>query len=397
MTNKIYYQDAYIQSLTAEIHHQQKDEEGRHYAVLDQTIFYPTGGGQPHDTGRLNGVKVYGVEEVDGEIRHYTEKEVHAPDGAAECEIDWGRRYDHMQQHAGQHLLSAVMEELLDMKTTSFHLGKETVTIDLDADSLTTDMMDRAEKAANRIILQNHPIETKWVTAEEASSYPLRKQLEATENIRLVIIHGCDYSGCGGTHPRSTGEIASIKLLKWERQRKQVRLEFVCGNRVLKQLGEKHSVIQELTQVMNRPADQLVAEAKQLLEEKKALQAKLDAAEEELLEVEAESMIDAAAEGNELIHQSYTDRSIQTLQQLARMITAKDPESLVFLTAENGEQLQFVTARGKDREEDLKKATQLIFSLIEGKGGGKPDFIQGGGKNIMSGAELAKAFMQSLK
>ncbi len=257
MTTKLYYQDAYINTFTTSIEKQDKDELDQWYVVLKETAFYPTGGGQPSDLGTLNNTKVKNVEEIDGEIRHYIEAPFN--DEALEIigKIEWERRFDHMQQHAGQHILSAAFEETFQYKTISFHLGKETLTIDLEVNGLTENEALQAEEAANRIIQENRPIETKWVTKDEAGQYPLRKQPSVSEDIRLVIIPDFDYNGCGGTHPRSTGEVGAIKILDWEKHRGHIRLQFVCGNRVLTQLHTKQAIVKSLTSLLQAPEPEI--------------------------------------------------------------------------------------------------------------------------------------------
>ncbi|KAB7704748.1 alanyl-tRNA editing protein [Bacillus aerolatus] len=398
VTEKLFYEDAYTKSFTANIVKQGVDEESRIFAVLSGTAFYPEGGGQPSDTGTLNGVRVMDVQTVDGEIRHYLERGLETTDGEVSGEINWPRRYDYMQQHAGQHILSAAFEELFDIQTTSFHLGEETVTIDLAAETLTEEILKQAEEKANQIILENRPIEVKWVTLEEASRYPLRKQLAVTGNVRLVIIPEFDYNGCGGTHPRVTGEVMAVKLLNWERQRKQVRLEFVCGSRVLKQLGEKQTVIKELSRLLNSPQGKIAEAARQLLEEKKALQSALDEAQGQLLECEAAALLRESEnkEGQKLLVQVFKDRPIQALQKLARITVEKERNAIVIFVSESENKLQITAAGGNDTNVDLKKTAAATFPLIEGKGGGNPRFIQGGGRRTMSGAELARSFAGGL-
>lgn len=398
MTEKLFYEDAYIQSFAAHIREKGRDEEGREFVVLDRTAFYPEGGGQPFDIGVIDGVRVIGVQIVDGVIRHYLERELAAEGGKVNGQIDWQRRYDHMQQHTGQHILSAAFEELFGLQTTSFHLGEKTVTIDLGAESLPEEMLERAEEKANEIILENRPIETKWMSLEEASRYPLRKQLAVTGDIRLVIIPEFDYNGCGGTHPRSTGEVMAIKLLKWERQRKQVRLEFVCGGRVLQQLGEKQAVIRELSRLLNSPQEKMTEAASQLLDEKKALQVELDEAQEQLLEYEAEVLLQRAEDNGEhkLLIRIFEDRSIHMLQKLARAAVAQDPAVIVIFIAESEKKLQLTAAGGSDTQADLKTAAASVFPLIKGKGGGSVRFVQGGGQRTMTGVELAAAFVERL-
>ena len=186
-------------------------------------------GGQPNDIGTLADQHVINVEEIDGEIRHYLEGPFLDTNKEIAGTIDWERRFDHMQQHTGQHLLSAAFDQLFEYRTIGFHLGAEIVTIDLETEVLTEHQVQRAEGLANQIILENRPIEVKWVTEEELSQYPLRKETKVKDDIRLVIIPDFDYNGCGGTHPKATGEVSSVKVLDWERQKKKVRVQFVCG------------------------------------------------------------------------------------------------------------------------------------------------------------------------
>lgn len=222
--HKLFYKDPYLKTFETKILKQQQVKKGDFYITLEETAFYPTGGGQPHDIGTLNGVKVLNVEEVDGEIRHYVERTLPHLDDQVVGVIDWERRFDHMQQHTGQHILSAAFAQLYDIHTVGFHLGNDTVTIDLDISELTEEMAGKAEKLANDIIMENRAIVTKWVEYDDLVNYPIRKLPSVKENIRLVIIDEFDYNGCGGTHPSATGEVGAIKVLNWERQRKK----FVC-------------------------------------------------------------------------------------------------------------------------------------------------------------------------
>lgn len=387
--NKIYYKDTYIRSFETKLQGQGRDDRGRVFAVLEETAFYPTGGGQPHDLGTLNGINVLDVEEMDGEIRHYLEKELD-PDSKVLGEIDWTRRFDHMQQHAGQHILSAAFEELYGYKTIGFHLGKELVTIDLEISDLPEQHAEEAEGLANQIILENRPIETRWVTAEEAAKLPLRKQLSVTEGIRLVIVPEFDYNGCGGTHPSSAGQVGSIKILDWDRQKKYIRVEFVCGSRVLRQLHQKNEIIGELSQLLNAPEHDLPLAGKRLIENGKELEKALEAAKDTILAYEARELAGQAdvSENGKFITMVYQGRSIQELQKLGRFIVSEEENAVVFLINESEDKLQFVCARGPLHEINMKDLSAALLTKINGKGGGNPQFVQGGGEKLMSGVQL---------
>lgn len=391
MTTKYYYKDAYITTFETTISHQGQEEDGRWFVVLEQTAFYPTGGGQPFDEGVLNGTPVNNVEEVDGQIRHYIEGPFEDPSVNIKGEIDWNRRYDHMQQHAGQHILSAAFAEAHGYETISFHLGKEILTIDLDVAGMTEEEALQAEVLANKIIAEARPIETKWMTADEAAAYPIRKQLSVVEDVRLVIIPGFDYNGCGGTHPRSTSEVGAIKILDWEKHKGHIRLQFVCGSRVLAQLNQKHQVIKGLTGILQAPQDNMEEAAQQLLEKVKTQEKEMDEMKQELLTYEAKELILSAiafGDGSTFIHKAYQNRPIQELQKLARQIISDHDEAVVFLAVQNGDKLQLVGAKGKQPDVNLKELAPQIFSMINGKGGGKEDFIQGGGEAALSPDEL---------
>lgn len=383
---KLYYEDPYIKIFETELVYQAADEKERVYAVLKETAFYPTGGGQPHDEGALNNIKVVDVEEVEGEIRHYLEGELDTSTTEVSGEIDWKRRFDHMQQHAGQHILSAAFEELYGYKTVSFHLGRETLTIDLEISELPAEHAEEAERLANAIILENRPIESKWVSAEEASKFPLRKKLSVSEDIRLVIIPEFDYNGCGGTHPTSTGQVSGVKILDWERQKKKIRVQFVCGSRILAQLQTKYEITRYLSQLLNAPEKELPSAASRLIENGKDLEKQLEEAKETLLAFEAKELY--TAEEGEYVSQVFKGRTIQELQKLARLIASQSENADVILINETADKLQFVCAKGADSESDMKSLSAELLQKINGKGGGNPQFAQGGGEKLMSGEDL---------
>lgn len=389
LEQKIYYQDVYRKQFYAKGIKQVQDENGKWYILLSETAFYPTGGGQPHDLGTLNGVNVTNVEELDGEIRHFIEGPISNTEEIKGA-IDWSRRFDHMQQHAGQHILTASFVQLFGAETVSFHLGKETSTIDLQVDKLTAEMVVKAEQLANQIILENRSIETKWVTKEEADQYKLRKELSVSENIRLVIIPEFDYNGCGGTHPRSTGEVASIKILNWEKQKKNIRVQFVCGNRVLNQLHQKQNIMLALRDLLSSPEQEIVGAVNRLLENEKVLAKKLEVLQERLLQYEAKELLKTAMMWGEekVISIAFQDRQIQQLQKLSKMVINEDEEMNVIFTTVNGKQLQFVCTRGTKANLNMKEITKQILPIINGKGGGNETSAQGGGDALLSGEEL---------
>ncbi|KGP74580.1 serine-tRNA(Ala) deacylase AlaX [Pontibacillus yanchengensis] len=394
MTTKLFYQNPYQTEFETQVA-RTGEQERRPYIVLEETAFYPTGGGQPHDTGSLNGVEVVDVEEVDGEVRHYLTQPLE--ETSVHGVVDWNRRFDHMQQHNGQHILSAVMQDEYGMQTVSFHLGKDTVSIDLDAKNLSEAIMKEAEQKVNRIIQENRPIQTKWLSSEEANQYPLRKALSVEEAVRLVIIPEVDYNGCGGTHPHATGEVMALKLLGWTRQKKQVRLEFACGYRVLEQLGNKHKVLSGIKNTIKRPEAELAQEVDNLVQETKQKDKQITELQEQLLEYEARDLMayTQVDSGIRVVQHVLIKRPIKSLQTLAKNMTNHYPDALVILVSDQEAQLQFVLARGEDLTGDMNKIAKEVMPLIEGKGGGKPNFVQGGGSKSLEGSEFAEKLRET--
>jgi alanyl-tRNA synthetase len=398
MKTKLFYEDAYIQTFSTTLKKQEKDDLGQTYVILNETAFYPTGGGQPFDTGTLNNISVLNVEEIDGEIRHYMESPL-PNTSSIDGQINWSRRFDHMQQHAGQHILSAAFEELFKYETVSFHLGQEILTIDLAVDDLTEEEAEAAEKLANNIILENRPIETKWVSENELSQYHLRKQPTVTENIRLVIIPNFDYNGCGGTHPSSTGQVGSIKILDWEKQRKKIRIQFVCGNRVLKQFHKKQKVILELTKLLNAPEVAMVDSLTRLLDTVKCTDKDLEEAHNQLLQYEGKELISeqSCVNNRAVISKVFQNRSLKELQKLARSIISDSEEVIVLLVSENESQLQVVAARGSKIDLSMKSLLSELLSTINGKGGGNEAFAQGGGEMMVTGEQLLENGLMAIQ
>lgn len=389
MTEKLYYQDAYIKDFTARGMHQSQDDAGNWYVVLSESYFYPTGGGQPHDTGLLNGIPVINVEEIDGEIRHYVGKKLEQIDDVIGT-INWERRFDHMQQHAGQHILTAAFVEKFKIETVSFHLGMETCTIDLNIEKLTSEMVQSVENRANEILRENRPIEIKWVTKEEAIQFNLRKELSVTEDIRLVIIPDYDYNGCGGTHPHSTSEVSSIKVLDWEKQKGCIRVRFVCGNRVLKQLHKKHAILLELSKQLSSPEGEMRFAVQKLLKSNKELGKTIEELNEQVLQNEARELIATAVEwnGEKVVTKIFHSRTIKQLQKLAKIIINQSQRLNVFFITENDNLLQIVCVRGPLSAINMNSLVKKVLPLINGKGGGSDFSAQGGGEAIISSEEL---------
>ncbi|MEE1130310.1 MAG: DHHA1 domain-containing protein [Caryophanon sp.] len=386
MKHLLYYNDAYIQQFDATVT-EVGEQDGRAYVVLSNTAFYPTGGGQPHDTGTLNGVAVTDVEKVGDDIRHYVSAPV---TGSITGQIDWTRRFDFMQQHAGQHILTAAFVELFNIQTTSFHLGSETVTIDVDVAAVTDEQLAQAEARANDIILQNRPIETKWITADELGDYNLRKDVAVEGDIRLVIIPNFDYNGCGGTHPSSTGQVQMLKILHVEKMKKQMRIHFVCGQRVLHELAMRKRVLTDVARQLNVPETDAATALQKVMNSAKQTDKKLQA----LLDVQLDSVVAQLAE-NTIATQAFDDLSMQQLQKIARAVVTQNADAQVFLASHVDGKIQIVAARGENVTRSMKDITAHVLPLINGKGGGNDQFVQGGGEPLLTAAQVVEAMQQA--
>jgi alanyl-tRNA synthetase len=250
MTERLYYSDAYLREFDAAVI-DQADAGQRIY--LDRTAFYPTSGGQPFDTGRLGGVEVIDVVDEGDRIAHLMAGPVTNPHPIGQ--IDWGRRFDHMQQHTGQHLLSAVMAELFGYGTLGVHFGTDVSTIDLKTGALAENQVAMAEERANAVVTENRPVEVTFEAADAALG--LRKPSERAGNLRIVSIHDLDRSGCGGTHVRATGEIGAILIRKVERVRNGIRLEFLCGGRAVQRSRADFSTLARLAAQFTSTSEEL--------------------------------------------------------------------------------------------------------------------------------------------
>lgn len=385
MRELLYYQDVMMQQFNAQVV-RTGNVENRSYVVLSNTAFYPTGGGQPHDTGMINDCPVVDVEKVDDEIRHFVEGNIDALEGEVTGRIDWERRFDHMQQHCGQHILTAALVDLFNFPTVSFHLGTELVTIDIATDQISDEQLAQAEKRANEIILENRPIETKWLSKEELSSYPLRKNVSVEEDIRLVIIPEYDYNGCGGTHPTSTGQVNALKIMGTEKMKSNTRISFVCGKRVLHQLAMRKTVLSDVARQLSVPEHSAAEALRKMFIEAKATEKALEDAQNQLLEYEAMELVEKSENG--IVGASFENRSVQALQKLGRTVVSQKEDGICLLVANNDDKLQFIAARGNQVGKSMKMISGAILPLINGKGGGSDAFVQGGGEKSLSAFEL---------
>ncbi len=360
---------------------------GRPWAVLDDTVFYPEGGGQPCDQGRLGGVQVLDVRSVDGEIRHVLAAPV--PEGPAVARIDWERRFDHMQQHTGQHLLTAIAAERFGWETTAFHLGPETCDIELAVASVSPLDRTRLEEAVAAEIRAARTVSQRRIRAEEVASLPVRTRglPEGHQgDVRLVEIEGIDLNTCGGTHLRTTGEIEALKVLGTERLRGGTRLFFVAGGRVRRRLAAHEDRSARLRVLLGAPDDALVEALEAKLVQLSAAQKALRSAGDELADSRAEAL---ARSGVPVAEAHFEGHDMAFLLGIGRRFSELPAPGVVFLTASGDGVEAFVLAAGGASAADVQSLGQTVATSLEGRGGGSGKIFQGKGRLAERGSALS--------
>lgn len=389
-TIRLYNDDPYLKEFEANIL-EILPYEGKYAIVLDRTAFYPEGGGQPSDTGYIGESCVIQVIESSGRLLHITgEKPV-----ATEVKgiIDWQRRFDYMQQHTGQHILSECFEKLFNGHTDSFHMGRDIVSIEISIDRFSDEDAVKIENMANSIVYSNLPVTARLVTNEELQSIPLRKKPKVTENIRIVEVSNFDYSPCGGTHVASTGEVGSIKIKTWEKCKGGIRFIFVCGYRALKDYSLQNSIIRALCEKLSVRDSDIVEAVGKALGDLRNTEKQLSLATQELIRAEAEKIIGESSltNGKRIVAKIFEDRSINDIKLLAQYLT-QTPGTVALLACRN-ENAQVVFTRSEDVNADMNAVFKAALHIIGGKGGGNSRTAQGGGNKT----DMLDAFIASAK
>ncbi|HTL04483.1 MAG TPA: alanyl-tRNA editing protein [Gemmatimonadales bacterium] len=377
MSVRRYYLDSYTREFTAPVR-ELTTVGGRPAAILEETYFYPSSGGQPHDTGWLGQAPVsdVAIRESDGAILHFLEAAPGADPAAAR--IDWPRRFDHMQQHTGQHILSQAFERVAGAPTIGFHLGKDAVSIDLAAASLGDAQVADAEALANQIVSNNTPVRAWFPEEAELRALALRKQPEVAGPIRVVAIGDFDLSACGGTHVAAAGEVGLIALLRAERLKRGLRIEFLCGGRARADYARKHGILRELSAALTCGPEEVGASVARLQESLQDARRELSARLERELDAEAAALLANADRrgGVRIIRAAWASRPIDQIKGLALRCT--EPPGVVVLFGVAGERVQLLFGRSEETTLDLKAAFQRTLT---GLGGGK-----GGGTRMLQGA-----------
>jgi len=377
MTLRLYYKDAYCTEFDAQIMDRVPGPQGTTGIILDATCFYPTSGGQPCDHGTLDSLPVVEVLEQDGEIVHCATGE---PAGSVvHGRILWPRRFDHMQQHTGQHILSQAFLQVLGAQTVSFHLGDEVSTIDLDCAALEPAQIEAVEDRANEIVLANRLVVTRFLRRDELSGIDLRKEPSVTGDIRVVEVEGFDRSACGGTHCARTGEVGPIAIRKWEKRGQEVRVEFLCGWRAVRDYRWKTATVNELALAFSVKDRELAAAVQRLVQEAGDNRRQLQHLQEEMVGVEAAKLLGKAQVWNNtrLVVHAFVDREMAQVRKLAGLLT-QTPGTIALLGI-SGAPARLVFASAPDVATDVAALLKKTCLAFGGNGGGQPHLAQGGG------------------
>ncbi len=378
MTDRLYYNDSLLVRFDATVR-ETGTAGDRPFVVLDRTAFYPTSGGQPFDVGVLGGRRVIEVidRDDDGAVQHVLDAPLESGTVAVSGEIDWARRLDHMQQHTGQHVLSAAFVRA-GARTVSFHLGAELSTIDLAA-TPDADAIRAAEDEANRIVWENRDVRMRFVSDQEAAALPLRKEPTRTGTLRVVEIDDFDLSACGGTHVPRTGTIGIIAVHSWERYKGGTRVSFACGGRALAQFRTYRDVIGATVRQLSIQPAELAQAVTRLQHESKESRQHARALSEQLATHQADVLARDAGDlgGTDLVCEVVAARDAAGLKALAQAVASRPRHAAVLIGAD--QPLVVVVARAADATLDAAGLVRALVARFGGKGGGRPDSAQAGG------------------
>ena len=396
-SDRLYYSDSFLKTFSATVAQSRElpgssDGEAIWQLSLDRSAFYPTSGGQPFDTGLLSTTSPAGSsldipvdqveEDEDGTVWHFVRKPL-APNTQIAGHIDWDRRFDHMQQHTGQHLLSAVFMRELHAPTVSFHLGEKSSTIDLTTGTIAHHSLERVEKIVNEIIGEDRPVTASFVSRSESeamlASGELRKLPDREGTIRVITIADLDRNACGGTHVRSTGQIGGLLIRGVEKVSRGVRVEFVCGLRAVRAARADAAILTETAGLLSTGAPELPGLIKQMLAESKHVSKERQKLREELATYHAAELVMSAPleNGLRLIVRSWKDRDRDFVKLLASRSAAAAQSTVVFFCAEDADPVRVFLARSPDLKLNCGVILREALAGLGLRGGGSPDLAQG--------------------
>lgn len=381
-THRLYYDDSFLQNFSARVLSCSPAEpvsttfgpSAAWEVLLDRTAFYPTSGGQPNDLGRLGEARVLEVRDDGEEILHLVDRELAV--GSVDGCIDWPRRFDHMQQHTGQHLLSAMFQERFGLPTVSFHLGSEICTIDLCGPEPTTEAVEGAQRAANAIVFEDRPVNVRYGTADQLAERGVRKQVEREGILRAIEIESADLQPCGGTHVRSTGQIGIILVRRCTKIRQDWRVEFVCGGRAERMVTGDFQLLRAIGDRLSCAPEEALAAIEKSSAERDASFKGLRAALQMLAEARAKLMTAGAEQGRDgvcYVAELLREESPELLLPLATELVKNERTVALLFHESTG---QMVLAQSAGGEKDLGAVLKKLFTQMPGKGGGTRDFVR---------------------
>lgn len=371
-TKRLYYENSHLLEFSADVLECNPNKDNWS-VILDKTAFYPTGGGQPFDTGTLGSAQVVDCIDSEQHIIHVTNKPL---SGTVTGNINYSRRLDHLQQHTGQHILSQAFIQIANAETHSFHLGAESSTIDIDINELSPEIISKTEDLANKIIFQNHPV--KIHLTNEKDKFPLRKDTERNNLLRIIEIEDFDFSPCGGTHAHNTGEVGLIVIRSIERIKKLWRVEFLCGNRALLDYRAAHKIATETAKLFSAARDKSPELVIKMQQELKDLQKHNRELLSQVLNIEAFELYNNTVPNinNTKVVTLISKHNIDELKILAQSLIEKP--SVIALLASTLESPKLIFARSEDIKIDSGKLLGQFCKDLGGRGGGRPQMAQGG-------------------
>ena len=382
-TRRLYYDDAFEKEFTARVIHCEVLPPDVNAGItgsvwgliLDRTAFYPTSGGQPHDLGKIGDANVLDVRDEGDEILHLVDRKPSDPE--VNCCINWPRRFDHMQQHTGQHLLSAMFQERFGLPTDSFHLGTEICTIDLHGPEPSAEFLEGAERAANQVVFEDRPVNVRYGTADQLSQLGVRKEVNRDGILRAIEIEAADLQPCGGTHVRRTGQIGMILVRRCTKVRQDWRVEFVCGGRAERIARHDFQLLRQTAEKLSCAPEDIVTAASRALTERDANFKNLRALQQRLAEAEATLALQTTppgASGSRVVSRVFESVSGDYLGFFGTAFTKSEKAIALIAAAEDGHVL---FAQHSSAGKDMNALLKQVLERVGGKGGGTRDFARG--------------------
>ncbi|SCJ93180.1 Alanine--tRNA ligase [uncultured Clostridium sp.] len=377
---KLYYLDRYIKEFTAEVK-EVKEVEGRYHVALDKSAFFPGGGGQPGDKGSIEENKVIDVYEENGIIYHVLDKKplkIHR----VKCKIDWEKRYDGMQQHLGQHVLSGCFYSLFNANTVSFHMGSESSTVDIES-FLEESQIREAERLANEIINENIEVEFLTPSKSELKKLKIRRALPKTDDaITIVKIGDLDINACCGVHPKSTLDLRMIKIKRWEKHKGATRIEFLAGRRAIDDSLKKDNIIHNICRSVKCGENEILNVIGNMSNDIKECQSENRTLRLELSNYEVKEMIDDSEKINDIsiVKKIYENQDLKYVGKLAEKLI-ENKKTIALFAVKSDERSHLIFASSKDNDISMNELLKDAITLIDGRGGGSKSLAQGGGKN----------------